>query len=191
MTVSLPPSSESRQQADPAPPVAWQPTDAGPSTQARQSFKNQLVRYHMSAEDKSLLEIIANAIFDGNLQGLQRALESLREEPQRLIPLTNILAAELRGPGVEVLPAQAAKWQFGNQGVVFDIVVFSIQLTRAKRVLTVSTDCRFGAHVLAATNEYDLGFNQELSEEPRILLKQIGRMLTFSAGQTPPPFSTR
>ena len=81
------------------------------------------------------------------------------------------------------------RWRFGDDDHALEVAVFSIQLIKARRILALATDTRFGVRVFGPGKEADLGISTVLMEDPKVLLKQIGRIAILAGGQTPPPFS--
>jgi hypothetical protein len=152
---------------------------------AKQAFIKKLNRNRtISAADRIFVEDFGAAILEGNLGRLEHLVYSFNGRAPYMIKLVNILIQEMQCSGIEIFEPQLAKCRFDDT-TTFDCAVFTIELIRAKRILSIGSHKRLGTHVYGTDAEEGVG--DELNEDPNILMKQIGRLATLSWGHTPPP----
>ena len=189
MNVPIPPSSSNTKAMS---SFATQEESLARSTScAKKNIHNKLVVHtDLTAHEQLMLQRIVEAIFDGDLKRLEDAIGELSVVPSRSAHLASVLAGELSCPGVTILPLQSARWRFQGAHESEHISILAIQLVNAKRILALATDRRFGAHVFGQDGPDGQGISNELNEDPRILLKQIGRLAAFSTSAPPPPLYT-
>lgn len=183
----------------PPPLSAFRALNALPDEPSKeeQDAKNAMLKFSsrlssspgLEPAEKAVLRTLASAIYEGDLKALQEAVLGFAANPNRLQNVSGLLSAQMQCPGVRILDAPIARWRFADEDQAQEVAVFSIHLTRARRILALATDQRFGVRVLGPGKEDDRNIGNELNEDPRILLKQIGRVATLASGQTPPPFS--
>jgi hypothetical protein len=165
--------------------LARSTTCAKKNLQARFALEKDL-----TGHEQLVLQRICDAIFDGDLKRLADAVAELSVVPARSAHLAAVLADALSCPGICILPLQNARWRFQGAHESEHISIFAIQLVNARRILALATDKRFGAHVFGPEGPDGQGISNELNEDPRILLKQIGGLAAFSTSAPPPPLYT-
>lgn len=166
-----------------------QPAQSDAQAQALEHAKNYLstrlaLCTMLSFNEKVLVQRIGEAIMDGHLARLQACMTELGKTASRRDTIARVIAGELTTQGVAILPLQVARWRFSDFDEPHEVAVFSIQLANARRIFSIATDDRFGAHVYSREN----GITDELNENPRTLFRQIGRLICAGLTATPPPF---
>ena len=189
MNVPIPPSSSNSKAMN---SFANQEEGLARSTScAKKSIHDKLLlRSDATAQEQSIMQHIVDAILDGDLKRLEDAVGELLVVPARAAVLANLVAEALACPGITILPLQNARWRFQGGHDSEHISIFSIKLMNAKRIIAVATDKRFGAHVFGPDDHDARSISSEMNEDPRILLKQIGRIAAFSTSAPPPPLYT-
>lgn len=168
-----------------------------PEERAVESAKKSIERKIQSLRDldpglKQAAATIGKAIVEGDLPQVQRALSKHNQEVQFLKKLGNIVGATLTCPGVTFMETCVAKWKFGGDQHNTEIAILSIRLNNARRTLCLSSEPRFGFKVFGPPRGAENSSTAvELNEDPRLLLKQIARVVALYADSGPPPFSVK
>ncbi|HEY9790607.1 MAG TPA: hypothetical protein V6D22_09435, partial [Candidatus Obscuribacterales bacterium] len=132
-------------------------------------------------EEKVLVQRIAEAILQGELVKAQRALAGLHNVRNSWQYIESAMVFCLAGNGIEFLPLQRVHWHFQSSDEVVEIAVISILLVNEQRVLVLSSNERFGAHVVIKDGD-EVSYTKEDADA---LLRQTGRRLAIELGGCP------
>ncbi|MFN8656168.1 MAG: hypothetical protein U0105_07495 [Candidatus Obscuribacterales bacterium] len=163
---------------------------------AIENAKNAIERKIQSRQDidprlKQAAAAIGKAIVEGDLPQVQRALTKHHEEVQFLKKLGNVVGATLSCPGVTFMETCVANWKFAGEQRQVEMAILSIRLNNARRTLCLTSEPRFGTKIFGPPRGQETSNAAvELAEDPRLLLKQIARVVALYADSGPPPFQT-
>lgn len=164
-----------------------------PEEQAVANAKQNIERKMQSRRDidpaiQQAAATIGKAIVEGDLPHLQRALSRHNQEIDFLKKLGNIVGATLSCPGVTFMETCVASWKFSGDQNNTDIAILSVRLNNARRTLCLASEPRFGTKVFGPPRGAENSSTAvELNEDPRLLLKQIARVVAMYSDSGPPP----
>lgn len=160
---------------------------------AIENAKNAIERKIQSRQDidprlKQAAATIGKAIVEGDLPQVQRALTKHSQEVQFLRKLGNVVGSTLTCPGVTFMETCVANWKFAGEQRQVEMAILSIRLNNARRTLCLTSEPRFGTKVFGPPRGQENSMSAvELPEDPRLLLKQIARVVALYADSGPPP----
>ncbi len=132
---------------------------------------------------------LGNALIEGELAAIQNALAYYEERGQLIYEHVDFLRRAFANAGVVFQEPAILKYQTGV-GQNKNIVMISIVLERAGKIAFVSSDQSSACEVHKFTSGRNGILKMEpVQEDPRLLLKQISRIIRLPDVVEPPPLT--
>ncbi len=145
----------------------------------------------LAPNDFGALLNLGNAIIEGNIFALIEALGHYKDCPDLLFDHMDFLRSSINCPEIAFPEPDLIKYE-GSLGQTKTALVFSIYVERTRRIAYISSDPNLPSYVYAlATNKLGIEAMQPVSEDPLLLLRQIGRLICLPEHKEPPPMSAQ
>lgn len=129
------------------------------------------------------------ALIDGDLAAIQEALKFYNDQHELLREHMRYLTRAFAHAGVTFLEPSILR-QEGSMGQIRFFVVMQVMLERAGKIAFISSDQSRPSYVHAFTrNRQGVMTLEPAKEDPRLLLKQISRVIRIPDVVAPPPIS--
>lgn len=132
---------------------------------------------------------LGNAVIDGDLQAIQNALAYYTEKAQLIYEHIDFLSLALANSEVRFQEPTVLKCQTGI-GQNKNVVMISMMLERVGKIVFISSDQNVSSEVHAfVSGQNGIITMEAVPEDPRLLLKQISRIIRLPEVVEPPPLT--